>query len=113
WELSRIFGPAKARDGLAALIEATGTPGAAASAATGHTQLVASELLWYMRNQLLRDTDWSSMAHSLEVRTPFVDYRLLEALAPLIVSAKPPTKRELFEPFKAMLPALVASRAKT
>ena len=26
-----------------------------------------------MRNQLLRDTDWSSMAHGLEVRVPFVD----------------------------------------
>lgn len=32
-----------------------------------------------MRNQLLRDADWASMAHSLEVRVPFVDpplYRL-------------------------------------
>ena len=33
---------------------------------------------WYMRNQLLRDTDWSSMAHGLEVRVPFVDATLLE-----------------------------------
>ena len=31
-----------------------------------------------MRNQLLRDTDWSSMAHGLEVRVPFVDATLLE-----------------------------------
>ena len=29
----------------------------------------------YMRNQLLRDTDWASMAHSLEVRVPLVDSR--------------------------------------
>jgi len=27
----------------------------------------------YMRNQLLRDADWASMAHSLELRVPFVD----------------------------------------
>jgi asparagine synthase (glutamine-hydrolysing) len=30
----------------------------------------------YMRNQLLRDTDWVSMAHSLEVRVPLVDATL-------------------------------------
>ena len=30
-----------------------------------------------MRNQLLRDTDWASMAHSLEVRVPLVDVKLL------------------------------------
>jgi len=27
----------------------------------------------YLRNQLLRDSDWASMAHSLELRTPLVD----------------------------------------
>ncbi len=31
------------------------------------------ESLQYMRNQLLRDADWASMAHSLELRVPFVD----------------------------------------
>jgi asparagine synthase (glutamine-hydrolysing) len=34
----------------------------------------------YMRNTLLRDSDWASMAHSLELRTPLVDRTLLEAL---------------------------------
>jgi asparagine synthase (glutamine-hydrolysing) len=36
----------------------------------------------YMRNQLLRDTDWASMAHSLEVRVPLVDSVLLRSTAP-------------------------------
>lgn len=36
----------------------------------------------YLRNQLLRDSDWASMAHSLELRTPLVDWNLLRALAP-------------------------------
>ncbi|MEF3364978.1 asparagine synthase (glutamine-hydrolyzing) [Methylocystis sp. 9N] len=35
----------------------------------------------YMRNQLLRDTDWASMAHSLEVRTPLADRTLLARLS--------------------------------
>jgi asparagine synthase (glutamine-hydrolysing) len=36
----------------------------------------------YMRSQLLRDTDWAGMAHSLEIRTPLVDFTLLKRLAP-------------------------------
>lgn len=35
----------------------------------------------YMRNQLLRDTDWASMAHALEVRVPLVDSVLLQRMA--------------------------------
>ena len=35
----------------------------------------------YMRNQLLRDADWAGMAHSLEIRVPLVDFKLLAALA--------------------------------
>ena len=32
-----------------------------------------------MRNQLLKDTDWASMANSIEVRVPFVDYDFLKS----------------------------------
>jgi asparagine synthase (glutamine-hydrolysing) len=39
------------------------------------------ETALYMRNQLLRDTDWASMAHSLEVRVPLVDPVLLGHVA--------------------------------
>ena len=38
-----------------------------------YAQIAALESCWYMRNQLLRDTDWSSMAHGLEVRSPLLD----------------------------------------
>lgn len=34
---------------------------------------------WYMRNTLLRDADFMSMAHSLELRVPFLDRALVEA----------------------------------
>ncbi len=36
------------------------------------------ELCGYMTNTLLRDTDAMSMAHSLEVRVPFVDVKLVD-----------------------------------
>jgi asparagine synthase (glutamine-hydrolysing) len=39
------------------------------------------ETFLYMRNQLLRDSDWASMAHSLELRVPLVDVPLQEAVA--------------------------------
>jgi asparagine synthase (glutamine-hydrolysing) len=63
--------------------------------ASPYAQVAALESTWYMRNQLLRDTDWSSMAHGLEVRVPFVDACLLERLGPAVASPAPPTKRDL------------------
>ena len=38
----------------------------------------------YLRNQLLRDSDWASMDHSVELRTPLVDAWLLRDLEPVI-----------------------------
>jgi len=37
------------------------------------------ESRWYMRNTLLRDADFMSMAHGLELRVPFLDRALVEA----------------------------------
>jgi asparagine synthase (glutamine-hydrolysing) len=37
------------------------------------------ESRWYMRNTLLRDSDFMSMAHGLELRVPFLDKALVEA----------------------------------
>jgi asparagine synthase (glutamine-hydrolysing) len=34
---------------------------------------------WYMRNTLLRDSDFMSMSHALELRVPFLDRALVEA----------------------------------
>lgn len=52
------------------------------------SRVSALESCQYMRNQLLRDADWAGMAHSVEVRTPLVDVRLLERLAPVIPALK-------------------------
>jgi asparagine synthase (glutamine-hydrolysing) len=51
-------------------------------------QVSLLEITSYMRNQLLRDTDVFSMAHSLEVRVPFVDHKLVELLAKISVKYK-------------------------
>ncbi|HEU0037830.1 MAG TPA: asparagine synthase (glutamine-hydrolyzing), partial [Verrucomicrobiae bacterium] len=53
------------------------------------------EMCWYMRNQLLRDSDWAGMAHSLEIRVPLVDVALLRAVAPMLIGSTPPTKLDM------------------
>jgi len=82
-ELGAVMTPDAAREGLerlqpvARLREGlTPDPGSAVG------RIAALESQGYMRNQLLRDADWAGMAHSLEIRTPLVDYVLLQALAP-------------------------------
>jgi asparagine synthase (glutamine-hydrolysing) len=77
-----------------------------------HTQIAALESCWYMRNQLLRDTDWSSMAHGVEVRVPFVDFALIESLGPAIASTTPPTKRDLAA-CSDRIPMAISERSKT
>lgn len=53
----------------------------AAGAADAWAAVHALEQALYMRNQLLRDSDWASMAHGLELRVPLVDVELERALA--------------------------------
>jgi asparagine synthase (glutamine-hydrolysing) len=80
--------------------------------ASEHAQVAALESCWYMRNQLLRDVDWASMAHGVEVRVPLVDFAILTRVGPAIASADPPTKDDLAG-CCTDIPALVSSRAKT
>jgi len=56
----------------------------------------ALELRTYMANQLLRDTDVFSMVHSLEVRVPFVDHKLVELLAKIPAEYK--AKKDMQKP---------------
>jgi asparagine synthase (glutamine-hydrolysing) len=53
----------------------------------GYARVAVLEATMYLRNQLLRDSDWASMAHGLEIRVPFVDAELLARLAPLLVGS--------------------------
>jgi asparagine synthase (glutamine-hydrolysing) len=50
------------------------------------------ELTGYMANTLLRDTDAMSMAHSLEVRVPFVDTRVVDYVLSLPGEWKAPSR---------------------
>lgn len=81
---------------------------------TAHSSVTTLESALYMRNQLLRDTDWASMAHSLEVRTPLVDATLLRQLAGTLAAAQAGNHKHLLAKSPAKpLPGEVATRAKT
>ena len=62
---------------------------------TSFGKVAVLESSLYMRNQLLRDTDWASMAHSLEVRVPLVDVELLRHLAAVTATHRSLSKRML------------------
>jgi asparagine synthase (glutamine-hydrolysing) len=78
-----------------------------------YLRISAFEMCWYMRNQLLRDTDWAGMAHSIEVRVPLVDVELLRNVAPLLGGASSPGKKEMASTPVNPLPQEVIKRGKT
>ena len=68
----------------------------------------------YLRNQLLRDSDWASMDHSVELRTPLVDAWLLHQLSPLLPAfARFPNKALLAGAPAKPLPDEMIRRPKT
>lgn len=115
WELDQVLDAEMIREGLRLLrplehIERAMSP--CPSTAFGKVACLESAL--YMRNQLLRDTDWASMAHNLEVRVPLVDTDLLQRIAPLTLNSGGSTsKTSLTLSPKTPLPAMVVARKKT
>lgn len=82
-ELPALMGADNAREALASLNGSP--PGMLKAEARDNTSAVGLlESTLYLRNQLLRDSDWASMAHSVELRTPLVDTVLLETLGPFV-----------------------------
>ena len=72
-----------------------------------------AELGSYTRDQLLRDTDLMSMAHSLEVRVPLLDDRLVEVALQLPDEVKQnggQPKSLLMESVEDRLPPLITAR---
>ncbi len=115
WELDQVLGPDVARAGLhrlapLILIEANLRP----LPRSPQARVATLEASLYLRNQLLRDADWASMAHSLEVRTPLVDSVLLRRLADAgLPKAGALSKTALAKAPTKPLPQAVVARRKT
>ena len=113
-ELDEILGKEVAGEGLNRLdmlriIEQTVTP----DPGNPFARVAALESSLYLRNQILRDMDWGSMAHSLEVRVPLVDAHLLRKVAPALVTRKERGKKILADAPRPPLPDEVRNRRKT
>ena len=87
-ELPALLGAAAARDALEEIEPAAFAAARLAAprpdggrAADDWTAVQALETSLYLRHQLLRDSDWAAMASSVELRVPFVDVPLWQALA--------------------------------
>jgi len=73
------------------------------------------EVNLYMQNQLLKDTDYMSMWHGLEVRVPFLDKEVMKlaySINPDIRFNKDQIKYLLVEAFKKELPEEIWNRPK-
>lgn len=114
WELPRFLDGEFVREGWNTLQPILRMDEWQARIRSPHAKVAALEMAFYMRNMLLRDSDWAGMAHSLEIRTPFVDIALFRALASFLSSVTNcPAKRHLSGVPRIPLPDAILNRPKT
>ena len=113
WQLPQLLGADMAREGWKELAPSLALDGLVDGIASPRLKVTALETACYMRNQLLRDSDWAGMAHSLEIRTPLVDVDLFRATLPLIMGDHPPGKADMAAAAFPPLPAAILTRPKT
>ena len=113
WELPDLLDGEMVRQGWEELRTMSCLEQITRDADKGYLKAMALETAWYMRNQLLRDADWASMAHSLELRVPLVDIELFEAVASVMGTDYPLTKQDMASCPIMPLPGAVLQRAKS
>lgn len=113
WELLEVLDGELVREGWRELATLTQLRQTFHELSNAHNKVSALETSWYMRNQLLRDTDWASMAHSIEVRVPLVDLELTRTVARLVNAGHAPSKQDMASTPSSPLPLAVIKRRKT
>lgn len=113
WELEDHLDHDMAREGWNELQTLERLEESTANICSERLKMCSLELNWYMRNRLLRDSDWAGMAHSLEIRVPLVDIELLRRIGPLLASSRPPTKLDMALAAPQPVPGEILYRRKT
>lgn len=75
-------------------------------------EVSAIELQWYMRNQLLRDSDVMSMRWGLELRVPFVDVPLFRSVSQICSRLRLAEGKQLLKAAVPELPEWVINQPK-
>lgn len=83
------------------------------SPSSAFAQISHLECTRYMRNQLLRDSDWASMAHSIELRVPLVDTELTRYVSQHRRQGNELSKQDLAACARPLLPQALTQRPKT
>ncbi len=110
-EQLRRIRPRTSGSGLRALVDRLDLAGA-----EGVDRYLRVDQNYYLADDILYKTDRMSMAHSLEVRPPFLDHRIVEFAASLPSNFKIRGARQKYilkELMRGKLPAAVLSRKKT
>jgi asparagine synthase (glutamine-hydrolysing) len=113
WELPSILDPDMVREGWRRLNPLINLNNELGHLFCDHHRVSALETIFYMRNMLLRDSDWAGMAHSLEVRVPLVDVKLIDAVAPLMWGQMKPNKKTMAQAAWGHVPGQLLNRPKT
>jgi asparagine synthase (glutamine-hydrolysing) len=113
WELPQIMEPELAARGWEDLQSLHSLNAGSHGISSEPSIVSALELAWYMRNQLLRDSDWAGMAHSVEIRVPYIDLKFFRAVLAMSESGKPLRKIDLAQRLDPPLPEEILQRSKT
>ncbi len=113
WELPGLIGAEMAADGWSELKSISKMNQLVQGLKCDRSRVSALETLVYMKNRLLRDSDWAGMAHSLEIRVPFVDIGFFRAITPLFGTTYQPGKATMAMAPSKSLPDSILNRPKT
>lgn len=113
WEIENILGQRLTEDGLQMLDSDFELRESIQNIYRPHAIVSLLETVYYMRDRLLRDADWASMAHSIEVRVPFADHIFIEKIASILNGPRPFNKHELAMSPRIKAPTAILMRPKT
>ena len=113
WELPDLLDPEMVRSGWRELQTLLRLDETLDGIRNPRLKVSALEMNWYMRHQLLRDSDWAGMGHSVEIRVPFVDVDFLRTIVPLLSGKNPPTKRDMAASASTLITSEMLERRKT
>ncbi len=113
WELTTILDRDVVNEGLRLLNVPDGMAPLTNGIRSPRFRVSALEMQIYMRHQLLRDSDWASMAHSVELRVPFVDSKLIADAIPWLQAVPGLTKTDVARRVAPKVSKRVWNRPKT
>ena len=113
WELPDLLDPEMVKEGWAELQTLLRLDETLDGIQNPRLKVSALELQWYMRHQLLRDSDWAGMGHSVEIRVPLVDVDFLRQLAPMLSRPDAPSKRDMAAAASELMTPEILDRRKT